>query len=210
MIKILIADDHPVVRQGIRQIVGQTGDLSIVDEATNSQEVLERVGRVPIDIVLLDLSMPGMDGLDLLKQLKREHPRMPVLIVTMHSEHEFAIRALKAGASGYLTKDSAPVELVGAVRRIVGGGHYLSPWIAERLAVHLGPDNEKPPHDSLSDREYQILRMIAAGRSTREISEQLSLSMKTVSTYRARVFEKMKMKNAAELTAYVVRNRLAD
>jgi DNA-binding NarL/FixJ family response regulator len=154
--------------------------------------------------------MPETSGLDLLKQLKRERPKVPVVILTMYSEHQFAIRALKAGAAGYLMKDSAPTELVGAVRKVVTGGLYLTPGVAERMAGYLTPDGDKPPHEKLSDREYQVLRMIAAGKATRAIAAELGLSVKTVSTYRARIFEKMGMKSPAELAAYVVRNRLSD
>lgn len=210
MIGVFIADDHPVVRQGIRQIVATTDDITVVDEATTGHETLQRLTEIHCDLVLLDLSLPDIDGLDLLKQLKREHPQRPILILTMHSEDQFALRALKAGASGYLTKESAPGELVGAVRKVVAGGRYISQRLAESLAAHLGPDEEKPAHERLSDREYQVLRLIAAGRSTRDISTQLSLSSKTVSTYRARLLDKMGMKTSAELTAYAVRHHLAD
>jgi two-component system invasion response regulator UvrY len=210
MINVLIADDHPVVRQGIRQIVAQSSDIAVMGEATTAQETKDQVTRLLPDIVLLDLTMPGSDGLQVLKDLKRERPQLPIIILTMHSEDQFAVRALKAGAAGYLTKESAPEELVGAIRRVMGGGHYVSPWLAEKLANHLGPDIDRPLHETLSDREYQVLRLIATGKSTRDISEVLSLSIKTVSTYRARLLEKMRMKTSAELAAYVVRNRLAD
>jgi two-component system, NarL family, invasion response regulator UvrY len=181
-IGILIADDHPVVRQGIRPIIAETSDLVVAGEATDAQQVLEWMRRDSCDLVLLDLSMPGTDGIDLLKQLRREWTDVRVLILTIHSEDQFAIRALKVGAAGYLTKESAPAELVHAVRRVVAGSHYISPLLAERLAAHLGPDSEKPPHEKLSDREYQILRMIAAGKSTRDIATALSLSVKTVAS----------------------------
>ena len=210
MIGVFIADDHPVVRQGIRQIVAATDDIAVVDEATTGHETLQRLADSACDLVLLDLSLPDIDGLDLLKQLKREHPQRPILILTMHSEDQFALRALKAGASGYLTKESAPAELVGAVRKVVAGGRYISQRLAESLAAHLGPDTGKAAHERLSDREYQVLRLIAAGRSTRDISTQLSLSAKTVSTYRARLLDKMGMKTSAELMAYAVRHHLAD
>jgi DNA-binding NarL/FixJ family response regulator len=210
VIDVLVADDHPVVRQGIRQILSLSADLRVVGEAANGREVLERARDVAHDLVLLDLSMPDIGGLDVLKQLKRERPRTPVLILTMYSEDQFAIRALKGGASGYLMKDGTPDELVNAVRRAASGGRYLSPSVAERLAAHLATDTDEPLHVQLSDREYQVLRMIASGKSTRQISTELSLSAKTVATYRARIFEKMRMKSTAELAAYVVRNRLSD
>ena len=209
-IRILVADDQPVVRRGIRQIVTAAGDMRVADEAANGRELLERARTVEHDLVLLDLSMPEMSGLDLLKQLKRERPKIPIVILTVSSENQFAIRALRAGAAGYLTKDTAPTELVGAVRKIVKGGRYLTPSVAERLAGYLTADNDKPPHEKLSDREYQVLRMIAAGKSTRRISTELALSVKTIGTYRARIFEKMQMKSPAELAAYAVRNRLSD
>ena len=210
MIRIVIADDHPVVRQGIRQIVGAAGDMLIADEATDGRELLQRARNTPHDLVLLDLSMPATDGLDVLKQLKRERPKVPVVILTMSPEEQFAIRALKAGAAGYLMKEAAPVELVAAIRKAVAGGRYLSARVAEKLADHLVGNVEGPLHDGLSDREYQVMRMIAAGKPTRQIAEELALSVKTVSTYRARIFEKMRMRSPAELAAYVVRNRLSD
>jgi len=210
MIRILVADDHPVVRHGIRQIVAATGDMLVADEAASGRELLDRARTVDHDLVLLDLSMPETSGLDLLKQLKRERPKIPIMILTMYSEDQFAIRALRAGAAGYLMKDSASTELVGAVRKVAAGGRYLTPSVAERLAGYLTADADKPLHEALSDREYQVLRMIAAGKSTRQISAELSLSVKTVSTYRARIFENMQMKSPAELAAYVVRNQLSD
>lgn len=210
MIRILIADDHPVVRQGIRQIVGATQDIVVAEDVTDGRKVLDAAHAVSPDLVLLDLSMPGLDGLDVLKLLRKERPKTPVLVLTMHSEDQFAVRALKAGASGYLTKDSAPDELVDAIRRVVGGGRYVSSWLAEKLVDHLGPDSERPRHERLSDREYQILRLIAAGKSTRDISALLALSVKTVGTYRSRIFEKMGFRTTAEVATYVIRNRLAE
>jgi DNA-binding NarL/FixJ family response regulator len=210
VIRIVIADDHPVVRQGIRQIVGAAGDMVIADEATDGWELLQRARSTPHDLVLLDLSMPATDGLDVLKQLKRERPKVPVVILTMSPEEQFAIRALKAGAAGYLIKEGAPIELVAAIRKAVAGGRYLSARVAETLADHLVANVEGPLHDGLSDREYQVMRMIAAGKPTRHIAEELALSAKTVSTYRARIFEKMRMRSPAELAAYVVRNQLSD
>ena len=209
-IRILVADDHPVVRDGIRQIVATAGDMVVVDEAENGGELLERARTVDHDLVLLDLSMPDASGLDLLKQLKLERPKIPIVILTMYSESQFAVRALKAGAAAYLMKCSATIELVDAVRKSVAGGRYITPSVAERLAGYLAADADKPLHEKLSDREYQVLRMIAAGKATRRISVELKLSVKTIGTYRARIFEKMKMKSPAELAAYVVRNRLSD
>jgi len=210
VINILVADDHPVVRHGIRQVFATADDMRVAEEAANGRELLDRARTVEHDLVLLDLSMPEMSGLDVLKQLRRERPKVPIMILTMYSENEFAIRALKAGAAGYLTKETAPAEIIGAVRKVISGGRYLTPGVAERLAGYLTADVEKPPHEKLSDREYQVLRMIAAGKSTRRISTELALSVKTISTYRARIFDKMHMKSPAELAAYVVRNRLSD
>jgi two-component system, NarL family, invasion response regulator UvrY len=210
MIRVLIADDHPVVRQGIRQILSATGDITVVDEARDGRELLEQARAAEHDVVVLDLSMPGADGLELLKQLKRERPRVPVIILTMYPEDQFAIRALRGGAAAYLMKDSAATELIDAVRKVASGGRYLSPRIAEKLALQLTTDGERPRHDRLSDREYQVFRMIASGKSTRDIAGELSLSVKTIATYRARIFEKMQMSSPAELAAYVVRQGLSD
>jgi DNA-binding NarL/FixJ family response regulator len=209
-IRILVADDHPVVRDGIRQIVTTAGDMLVADEVDNGRDLLDRARTVEHDLVLLDLSMPDASGLDLLKQLKLERPKIPIVILTMYSESQFAVRALKGGAAAYLMKCSASTELVDAVRKTVAGGRYITPSVAERLAGYLAADADKPLHEKLSDREYQVLRMIAAGKATRRISDELKLSVKTIGTYRARIFEKMKMKSPAELAAYVVRNRLSD
>jgi DNA-binding NarL/FixJ family response regulator len=208
MIRVLIADDHPIVRRGLIQILSGTDDIVVSGEATTSRDLLDQMATTPHDIVLLDLTMPGGEGLDALKTMRHDFPQTPVLVLTMHSEDQFAVRSLRAGASGYLTKDSAPANLVGAIRRVVSGGRYISPQLAERLAAHVGPEAERPVHERLSDREYQVLRLIAAGKSTREIADTLSLSIKTVSTYRSRILEKMEMRSAAELTAYAVRHHL--
>jgi two-component system invasion response regulator UvrY len=209
MIKIFIADDHPVVRQGVRQIVAVHDDLVVAGEATTGRETVERLPQLTCDVVLLDLSLPDIDGLELLKELRRAQPQMPVLILTMHSEAQFALRALKAGAAGYVTKESAPSELVTAIRKVVVGGHYVTAGLAERLAANISGGGAMP-HESLTDREYQVFRLMAAGQSSRQIATALSLSIKTVSTHRARIFEKMQMSSAAQLAAYAVRNRLAD
>ena len=209
MIKIFIADDHPVVRQGVRQIVALHDDLVVAGEATTGRETVERLPQLTCDVVLLDLSLPDIDGLDLLKDLRRSRPQTPVLVLTMHSEAQFAVRALKAGAAGYVTKESAPSELVTAIRKVVVGGHYVTAGLAERLAANISGGG-KMPHESLTDREYQVFRLMAAGQSSRQIATALSLSIKTVSTHRARIFEKMQMTSAAQLAAYAVRNRLAD
>lgn len=210
MIRVLIADDHPIVRQGIQKTIEANADMRVEAEAVDARQTLERASLDSIDLVLLDLSMPGADGLDVLKDLKRRHPQLPVLVLTMHSEEQFAIRSLKAGASGYLTKDTVPDELVRAIRTVVGGRHYLSSTLGDRLASSLSDGSHTPQHERLSDREYQVFRRIAVGRTSREISAELTLSVKTVATYRARVLEKMGMRTNAELVSYAVRNRLAD
>lgn len=210
MTKVLIADDHPIVRQGIQKIVDATADMRVESEAVDAQQTLERAASESLNLVLLDLCMPGADGLDLLKELRRRRPQLPVLVLTMYSEEQFAIRALKAGAGGYLTKDTVPEELVRAIRTVVGGRHYISSTLGDRLATTLVGGGVGPQHERLSDREYQVFRRIAVGRTSREISTELTLSVKTVATYRARVLEKMGMRTNAELVSYAVRNRLAD
>ncbi len=210
MIRLLVADDHEIVRRGLRQIVAEAHDLTVAGEAATADEVLVRVGERSWDAVILDLSLPGGNGLDLLAEVKRRRPDLPVLILTVHSEEQYAVRALRAGAAGYLTKESAPEQLVEAVRKVVRGGKYVSPAVAERLAYNLGRDPDRPPHETLSDREYQVLRMVASGQTVSEIAEALSLSVKTVSTYRTRILEKMGMKTNAELTHYAIKNRLVD
>jgi DNA-binding NarL/FixJ family response regulator len=206
--KVLVADDHAILRKGIKQILAEIPSIETVDEATNGQEVLARAGKVRYDLVLLDISMPGRSGLEVLKQLKAEKPRLPVLILSMHPEEQYALRALKAGASGYLTKESAPDELIAAVQKILEGGKYVSQSLAERFITELSHPADKPLHDLLSDREYEILRMIASGKTVSEIGEELALSVKTVSTYRTRILEKMNLKNNAEMTKYVLENGL--
>lgn len=208
MLRILIADDHPVVRKGLRQILSEEPDIEVVGEAQNCQEVLELVRKQHWDIVVLDITMPGRGGLDVLKELKHEHPKLPVLMLSVHPENQYAVRALKAHASGYLTKDSAPEELVKAIRKILRGGKYISLTLADKLAFDLEAETEKPLHETLSDREYQVMLMIASGKTVSQIAEELSLSVKTIGTYRARILEKMKMKTNAELTHYVIKNNL--
>jgi DNA-binding NarL/FixJ family response regulator len=210
MIKILIADDHPVVRQGLKQILSEEPDMGNLGEAQNSQEVLELVRKQDWDIVILDITMPGRGGLDVLKELKHERPKLPVLILSVHPEDQYAVRALRAHASGYMTKDSAPEELVKAIRKILGGGKYISSTLAERLAFDLESGTEKPLHETLSDREHQVMVMMTSGKTVSEIVEEMSLSVKTISTYRARILEKMRMKNNAELTHYAIKHGLVD
>ena len=210
MIRALIADDHAVVRQGLKQILGDTPEMLIAGEAANGQEVLDKVRAETWDVVVLDISMPDRSGLDILKQLRSERPNLPVLVLSMHSEDQYAMRVLKAGASGYLTKDSAADELVKAIRKVVSGGRYVSSFLAEKLALEIGADSNKLPHETLSDREFQVLRMIAAGKSVAEIAAELYLSPKTVSTYRARLLQKMNLGTNAELIHYAIQNHLID
>lgn len=208
--KILIADDHTIVREGIKQILAEIPEVTVTDEARNGQEVLQNVWDNDYDIVLLDITMPGRSGLDILKQLKADKPALKILILSMHPEEQYAIRAFKAGAFGYLTKESSPNELIEAIRKISIGKKYVSSSLAETLASHLEAKSEKPLHESLSDREYEVMCMIASGKTVKEIAAELSLSVKTISTYRARILEKMNMKNNAQLTHYTIQNRLVN
>lgn len=210
MIKILIADDHAIVRRGLKQILTETADMVVAGEAQNGQELLEKMRSDQWDVVVLDISMPGRGGLDILKQLKSERPKLPVLMLTIHPEDQYAVRVLRAGASGYLTKESAPDHLVEAIRKVARGGKYISPHLAERLAFSLESISERPLHEALSDREFQVLRLIASGKTVKEIGEELSLSVKTISTYRTRILEKMKMKNNAEMTHYAIHQKLVE
>jgi two-component system, NarL family, invasion response regulator UvrY len=209
-IKILLADDHTIVREGLKQILAETPDMVVVDEAKNGQEVLDKIHQNDHDVVLLDISMPGRSGLDVLKQIKTEKPRMAVLVLSMYSEEQYALRALKAGASGYLTKESAPDKLIEAIRKVSEGRKYISPSVAEKLAFNLELGEEGPPHENLSDREYQVMCMIASGKTVKEIAADLALSVKTISTYRTRILEKMGLRNNAALTHYAVQNRLVE
>lgn len=210
MIKILIADDHAIVRRGLKQILTETADMVVAGEAHNGQELLEKMRSDQWDVIVLDISMPGRGGLDILKQLKSERPKLPVLMLTIHPEDQYAVRVLRAGASGYLTKESAPDHLVEAIRKVARGGKYISPHLAERLAFNLESISEQPLHEALSDREFQVLRLIASGKTVKEIGEELSLSVKTISTYRTRILEKMKMKNNAEMTHYAIQQKLVE
>lgn len=210
MIRALVADDHAVVRRGLRALLAESGDIVVEGEATNAREVLEQVRRRAWDVVLLDLNLPDRSGLDLLPELKRERPGLPVLILTISAEEQFALQALRSGAAGYVTKDGAPEELVRAVRKVVNKGRYVSPAVAERLAVWVDGSAEKLPHETLSAREFQVFRILASGRTVGAAAEELHISVKTVSTYRARILEKMGFKTNAEMTLYAVRNRLIE
>lgn len=208
MIRVLIADDHAVVREGLKRIVAQNADMSVVAEAGTGHEVLAFVQKQECDLVLLDLSMPGKDGLDTLKELLALRPRLPVLVLSVYPEDQYAVRLLRAGASGYLTKDSAPEELVAAIRKVSQRGRYVSASLAERLASMLDASGDRPPHERLSDREYRVMIMIASGRTVGEVADSLCLSVKTVSTYRARALEKLGMKTNAEFAFYAMKQGL--
>ncbi|HXX62255.1 MAG TPA: response regulator transcription factor [Bacteroidota bacterium] len=208
MIKVLIADDHPIVREGLKQVIEKSLDMKVAGEALNGQEVLDHVYAEYWDVLILDFSMPGKSGLDVIKELRRERPSLPILVLSMHPEAELAPRLLKAGAAGYLTKESAPKELVNAIRKVHSGGRYVSPALAESLAEGLSHQSAEAPHQSLSDREYQVLLRIAAGRSVQDVATEFSLSVKTVRTYRERVMEKLSLKNDVELSRYALEHGL--
>lgn len=208
MLNVLLADDHAVVRKGLKGILEQAADPMTFGEATNGEEVLEKVRKEKWDFLVLDIAMPGLNGLDILKQLKLEQPSLPVLVLSMYPEQQFALRVMKAGASGYLTKESAPEELVKAIQKIRRGGKYISAYLADRLAQKLSNGENKLPHELLSDREYQVLCMISQGKTVKQIATELVLSVKTVSTYRSRILDKMNMKTNADLVSYCLRNKL--
>ncbi len=210
MIKILVVDDHAIVRDGLKRILVDTPDMVVADEASNGEEVINKVGNNHYDLVLLDISLPGRDGLDVLKQLKCTNPKIPILILSMYPEEHYAVRSLRAGASGYLTKQSSSDELIGAIRKVAQGRRYITPSLAEKLAFDLGVDVRKLPHEKLSDREYQVMCMFGSGKTVKEIAEILSLSVRTISTHRAHILEKMEMKNNAQLTYYAIKNALVE
>jgi two-component system, NarL family, invasion response regulator UvrY len=210
MLRVLIADDHPVFRRGLKQIIDDTPDMFVADEAIDGWEALHKATTGDYDVVLLDISLPFKNGLDVLSQLKAARPALPVLMLSMHPEEQYAVRALKTGASGYLTKESAPEEMLSAIRKVSRGGKYVSASLAETLASMLNEDDERLPHEALSNREYQVMCLIASGKSVSEIAQELSLSVKTVSTYRARILKKLRMTNNAELIRYATKNELVD
>lgn len=209
-LRILIVDDHPIVRQGLRQTLTDAAEIGEIAEAGTPQEALDLVRQGKWDAVILDIGLPGRGGLEVLKDIKREVPKLPVLILSMHAEDQYAVRTVRAGAAGYLTKGAATENLIEAVRKVAAGGRYISPEVADRLANELTVDADRPLHASLSDREFDVLRSIASGQTVGDIADRLSLSVKTVSTYRAHILEKMHLKNNAELMHYVLTNHLLD
>jgi DNA-binding NarL/FixJ family response regulator len=210
MIKIVIADDHTIVREGLRRVVGEVEDIEVIGEATNGREALEWVKKGGFDMLLLDLSMPDHSGVDFIKRLKDESPKLPILVLTMHEEEQYAVRSIRAGASGYLTKESASKELINAIRRVGQGRLYINASVAERLALDTMATHDGPPHKSLSDREFEVFQMMVRGRSITEIATQLHLSVKTVSTHKARVLQKMNMLSIADLVRYAMGHGLMD
>jgi two-component system invasion response regulator UvrY len=210
MIRVLVADDHPLLRSGLKQVLGEEPDIALAGEAENSDQVLEFLRDKDWEVLILDISMPGRGGLDILREVRRMKPDLPVLVLSMHAEDQFAVRAIKAGANGYLSKENAGSEVVKAIRKIVTGKKYVSPNLAEMLANALDSDIERPAHELLSDREFQVMCRIASGKTVSQIAAEISLSVKTVSTYRSRVLEKMNMQNNAELTRYAIQKGLVD
>ena len=208
MIRVFIVDDHVIVRQGLRRILEEAEGIKVVGEACNGVEALNNIHQLKWDVMLLDISMPEKGGSDTLRQVLEENKHAKVLILSMHTEDQYAIRMMKAGASGYLTKDVAPEKLVEAIHTVVDGKKYISPKVAELMLQEINPNSDKPSHAMLSDREYEVLKLLGSGKTVSEIAATLSLSVKTVSTYRAHILEKMNLKNNAELTYYVIQNGL--
>ena len=207
-LRVLIVDDHAIVRRGLRALLSDEFHGAAFGEASDVRQALEQLREKEWDVALLDLTMPGKSGLDLLKELKAEWPRLPVLVLSAHSEDQYAIRVLKAGAEGYMTKDTVLEELAKAIHKILAGGRYVSPALAEKLALGVNKDPTRTPHETLSDREYEVMSGIAAGKTVTEIAGELSLSAKTISTYRARILEKLGVRNSAAIVQYAIRNGL--
>jgi DNA-binding NarL/FixJ family response regulator len=206
-IRILIADDHPIVREGYKKILMSQPDMDVTGEAGNGQEVLDLTQKKDFDLILLDISMPGRSGLEILKELKSQKPHLPVMILSIYPEEQYAVRAFRDGASGYLTKASTPKELISAIRKVSQGGRYVTEALAEKLTYFLG-DVDKAPHEKLSDREYQVMLLIASGKTVTQAAEELCLSVKTISTYRRHILEKMQFSTNAEITMYAIQNKL--
>jgi DNA-binding NarL/FixJ family response regulator len=210
MIRIVLADDHAIVREGLKRIVGEAQGFQVVGEAADGTEVMRTVRELDFDVLVLDLSMPGRSGMELIKLVKSEKPKLKVLVLSMHQETQYAVRAIKSGASGYLTKETAPAQLEQAIRKIAGGGAYISAEVAEQLALGAMPGNETLPHESLSDREFQVFRALVAGDAVSDIAANLNLSVKTVSTHKANLMQKLGLANQTELVRYALKHGLAD
>ena len=210
MIRILIADDHKIFRKGLRQTIEDNSDMTVTGEASSGNEVLSLMSRKHFDVVILDITMPGQSGLEVLKQIKAYYPNIPVIILSMHPEEQYAVRVMKAGAAGYLTKESDEDQIIEAIYKAHRGGKYITPSLAEKLAFAMEIGFEKIPHENLSDREYQVMILIGQGKSIKSIASELNLGVSTVSTYRSRIMEKTGFKNNAEIIQYVITNRLID
>ena len=208
MIRIVIADDHTIVREGLKQLLSAAADLRVIGEAQNGHDVLKQVRENDFEVLLLDMSMPGKSGIELIKQVRAEKPKLRILVLSMHEEEQYAVRALKAGAAGYMTKESAGAQLLAAIRKVAGGGAFISPAVAEQFALGAMPQTEGPPHTALSDREFQVFQMLVQGVSVSAIADRLNLSVKTVSTHKTRILHKMGMPSLAELVQYAVAHRL--
>jgi len=210
MVRVVIVDDHAIVRRGLIQVIDESGTMRIVGEAENSSDAMQLLRKTVCDVVVLDITLPDRNGVETLKLIRKEFPKLKVLMLSMHPENQYALRALKAGASGYLTKQSAPAQLVSAITQVSQGRKYLTPGVAEELANSIGDDSSEAPHQKLSIREYQTLCLIASGKSLTEIGHHMSISVKTVSVYRSRLLEKMRMKHNAELTHYAIKNNIVE
>ncbi|MDO8439716.1 MAG: response regulator transcription factor [Polaromonas sp.] len=210
MIRIVIADDHAIMREGLKRIVSSANDMEVTGEAANGTEVMQRVRELTFDLLMLDLSMPGRSGMELIKQVRAEKPKLRILVLSMHQELQYAVRAIKSGASGYLTKESAPDQLEQAIRKIAAGGAFISAEVAEQLALGAMPGSEALPHESLSNREFEVFRLVADGVSVTDIAARLNLSVKTVSTHKANLMHKMGLHNQSELIRYALKHGLAD
>lgn len=210
MTRVVIADDHTIVREGLKQVLSAANDLTVVGEARDGHEVMKRIREDEFDVLLLDMSMPGKSGIELIKQIHGEKPKLRILVLSMHEEEEYAVRALKAGAHGYITKESASAQLVAAIRKVASGGAFISPAVAEQFALGVMPQSEGLPHSALSNREFQVFKMLVRGVSVTAIADQLNLSVKTVSTHKANVMQKMSMANQSELIRYALNHRLLD
>jgi DNA-binding NarL/FixJ family response regulator len=209
MTRVLIADDHALVRDGLKRILEGNDDLTVAGEAANGHDVLLSLAAIQFDVLLLDLSMPGRSGIELIKLVKERAPKLPVLVLTMHEEEQYAVRAIRAGASGYLTKDSAAAQLVSAIRKVAGGGLFINAAVAEQLALNIMPASSELPHTLLSDREFEIFHLLVAGKSITDIAKQLCLSVKTVSTHKARILQKMRLNSIADLTRYAIEHHIS-